>query len=121
MLSPTKPSPSQPQLAVGSPQVGNNPLQQSRKQAMPGQGEILKLDAARIDLLLELNRILIQEVVQLQSNGRAGSVVKQGQDAQTGQQSPTVSETKDSVDGDGEKKAEEFAKKGPPPSREYVE
>ena len=88
---------------------------------MSGQAEILKIDAARIDLLLELNRILIQEVVQLQSNGRAGSLVKQGQDTQTGQQSPTVSETKDSVDGDGEKKAEEFVKKGPPPSREYVE
>lgn len=88
---------------------------------MTGQGEISKIDAARIDLLLELNRVLIQEVVQLQSNGRAGSAVKQGQDAQTGQQSPTVSDTKDSIDGDGEKKVEESVKKGPPPSREYVE
>ena len=74
------------------------------------------IDTKRIQLLLELNNTLLQEVVQLQANGRAGPTSKVGSDAQAA--SPTASEA---PEGEGEKKLEDASKKGPPPSREFIE
>ena len=81
----------------------------------PSTGDI-SIDTKRIQLLLELNNTLIQEVMQLQANGRAGAASKAGSDAQAG--SPTTSEA---PEGEGEKKLEDTTKKGPPPSREFME
>lgn len=96
--------------------------------------EATKREAQKVNILLEINRVLIQELAALQSMGRGGSglgtVLGRGPETQNqgGQQSPTGTDSgKDSTaemnnpaNADGEAKPEDKDKKVPP-SRDYVE
>ena len=98
----------------GQPVPANQTQAMSAPQpSTPSTGDT-SIDTKRIQLLLELNNALIQEVMLLQANGRAGSASKAGGDAQAA--SPTTSEA---PEGEGEKKPEDTTKKGPPQSREF--
>ena len=86
----------------------------------------------KIDLLLEINRFLFQEIVQLQAVGRGGQAQSKGSEpqAQGAQQSPTTTDggkdgaadAKENTNPNGEAKSDEKEKeKKPINSREYIE
>ena len=109
-------SPRQAQQA-GLPQQRKNTGPQSQRTLMqaPLSPEEEQRDSRRIDVLLEINRVLMQAVTQLQREGRTGPQ-KQGSvdSAAGGQVSPTTSEA-------GGKEAGEADKKKSAGSREYIE
>jgi hypothetical protein len=125
--APTSMAMSQAQMASASPQAVMNNAQNAQKaastpptEALPTEG--LKNESRKIDLLLEINRFLFQEIIQLQAIGRGGPANKQGSESSVqpgGQQSPTGTE-KESTQPEGESKGEDSNKKAIG-SREYVE
>ena len=106
-------SPQPPQKAQNTP-----PPQKPILQA-PLAPEAAKQETQRVGVLLEINKELLQEIVQLQLAGRAGPPQKQGSEPQPGQNSPTTENNPDGSslangEGDGEKKKQIS-------SREYIE
>jgi hypothetical protein len=100
------PSASQQQQtpASGQPQQGGT------DQRPPLSPSKLQLEKERVSLLLDINRELLQEVVNLQASGKAGGL---GQT--TGQTSPQEKEAKDEKDSTDGQQAK------PVPDKAYVE
>ena len=136
--APTSIPTSQPSMGSSiSPQNAANPMQKPPQATPPTEQtplspEAQKRETRKIDLLLEINRVLFQEIVQLQAVGRGGLAQSKGSEpgAQGGQQSPTTtdgskdttSEAKDSTQSGGEAKPEDKDKdKKKIASREYIE
>ena len=71
-----------------------------------------KLETERVTALLDVNRILLQEIVQLQASGRAGPRPKEsGQQTPVDQQGPgQASPTGSKVEGEGSVKDGEAGK-----------
>ena len=94
--------------------------------------ESQKADNRKVELVLEINRFLLQEVVQLQAIGKGVIPPKQGSDVQSqagGQQSPTspeavkdgsTTESKDALQPEADVKSDDGTKK-PTTSRECIE
>ena len=146
-LSPTKQIPptsvptSHPQMGSSvSPQNAINPTQKpgsgTSTDQVPLSPESQKKETQKIDLLLEINRVLFQEIVQLQAAGRGVSAQNKGSESsvQGGQQSPTAADggkdttadAKDSTNTDGEPKPEAKPEekdkdKKNVPAKEYIE
>lgn len=83
-----------------------------------------KLEAQRVTALLEINRVLLYEMTQLQAAGRFGPLF--GQPQQPGQGSPGGSEGEkkeggDVKDGGHAANGDAGKAKGPVQSREYIE
>ncbi|KAI9772794.1 MAG: hypothetical protein M1839_002295 [Geoglossum umbratile] len=124
--SPKRDSPGTPQQQIHQQQPGHMsapPIpqqQQNQAQGQPQQGGTdqrapppslqLQRERERVSLLLEINRELLQEVVNLQASGKAGA---SGQTAgQTTSQEKETKDEKDSTDGQQAK---------PVPDKAYVE
>ena len=135
VTAPSSAPTSQPQMAPSaSPQNALNPFPKPQAttptEQVPLSPGAQKRETKKIDLLLEINRFLFQEIVQLQAAGRGGAAQNRGSEstAQGGQQSPTAAERgkdttsevpKDSSVTDSETRPEDKDKK--PVAREYIE
>jgi hypothetical protein len=79
-------------------------------------------EKARVTILLEINTLLLQEVVSLQSQGKAGSVPNQGQQSPTSPTSATdPANAITNSPGEPPKSAGGTPQATKPPSQEYAE
>lgn len=80
-------------VATGTPQQQSSQQQQQspagQAQVQPMSPQSAARERARVSVLLEINTHLLQEVVSLQAQGKAGSTVNQGQQSPTSPTSAT--------------------------------
>jgi hypothetical protein len=122
--NPTLAQQAQIQNAAQATRAGLQSQQPTQQAGANGAGSPLSAarERARVTVLLEINTHLLQEVVSLQAQGKAGSTSNQGQQSPTSPTSATdPANTVTNSPGEPPKSAGGTPQTAKPPSQEYAE
>ncbi|KIW66280.1 hypothetical protein PV04_08478 [Phialophora macrospora] len=122
--NPTLAQQAQIQNAAQANRAGLQPQQSTQQAGTNGAASPLSAarERARVTVLLEINTHLLQEVVSLQAQGKAGSTPNQGQQSPTSPTSATdPANTVTNSPGEPPKSAGGTPQTAKPPSQEYAE
>jgi hypothetical protein len=122
--NPTLAQQAQIQHAAQATRAGLQSQQPTQQAGTNGAGSPLSAarERARVTVLLEINTHLLQEVVSLQAQGKAGSTSNQGQQSPTSPTSATdPANTVTNSPGEPPKSAGGTSQTAKPPSQEYAE